>query len=202
MIFIIHAIDTRTRVRYSRVKSKGNVSGCDRKLDVRDRSGGKKKSNDRPWIFKWVRRGVSASLPRKHVGIVASDPHIADLYTGGGTSVPKREIRIAVTIARADAGYFHESKRSYNGASVTRTTIRFVCQRPTCVYGRTYARPYLFFIETYRRDATRRATPHDATRHDAARRAPVSNLTPPKRLPSNFFIFQRFPLDPSARSAR
>ena len=41
--------------------------------------------------------------------------------------MPKREIRIAVTIARADAGYFHESKRSYTGASVTRTTIRFVC---------------------------------------------------------------------------
>lgn len=119
--------------------------------------------------------------------------------------MPKREIRIAVTIARADAGYFHESKRSYTGASVTRTTIRFVCQRPTCVYVRTLGRIYFSSKPTdaTRRDGTRRdAARHDTTRRGAVRRAPVSNLTPPKRLASNFFIFQRFLLDPSARSPR
>lgn len=86
--------------------------------------------------------------------------------------MPKREIRIAVTIARADAGYFHESKRSYTGASVTRTTIRFVCQRPTCVYVRTLGRIYFSSKPTdaTRRDATGRdATPHDTTRHGAER---------------------------------
>lgn len=85
--------------------------------------------------------------------------------------MPKREIRIAVTIARADAGYFHESKRSYIGASVTRTTIRFVCQRPTCVYVRTSVRTLgRIYFSSKPTDATRRDATRDVARHDATRR--------------------------------
>lgn len=136
---------------------------------------------------------MSASLPRKHVGIVASDPHIADLYTGGGTSVPKREIRIAVTIARADASYFHESKRSYIGASVTRTTIRFVCQRPTCVYVRTSVRTLgRIYFSSKLTDATRRATSHDTTRHGAAR--VCIEFDTAKTVALEFFHFSTFSL--------
>lgn len=141
---------------------------------------------------------MSASLPRKHVGIVASDPHIADLYTGGGTSVPKREIRIAVTIARADAGYFHESKRSYTGASVTRTTIRFVCQRPTCVYVRTLGRIYFSSKPT---DATRRDARRRTTRRDTARRGATRaciEFDTAKTIALEFFHFSTF----SPRSIR
>lgn len=84
--------------------------------------------------------------------------------------MPKREIRIAVTIARADAGYFHESKRSYTEAPLLREQqfASFASDQRVYTYVRAYVRSAVFIF--HRKLPTRRDATRDAARHDATRR--------------------------------